>query len=181
MIKPGTLLVSHPKFTQGIFGRSVVLITEHHDQISIGFILNKPTQFKVKSIIENIELEEIAEQVIYSGGPVATRAVCLLHSDEWYSSSTMQIGAGLAVTSDTFMIEKFNTGNKPLDYMLTIGMASWYPKQLERELTENNASKHPLWLTTDLNDHKLIFDYPKNQLWNKCLDICTREIVSQYF
>lgn len=181
MIKPGTLLVAHPKFTQGIFGRSVVLVTEHHSQGSVGFILNKPTQFKVKNIIENVYLDEIAEQTVYSGGPINPRAVCLLHSDEWYSSNTMQITAGIAVTSDRTMIDKFNTGNTPRNYIIAVGMASWHPSQLENELTENNASRHALWLTTDLKDHKLVFDYPSNQLWNKCLDICTQEIVSQYF
>ena len=181
MIKPGTLLVAHPKFTQGIFGRSVVLVTEHHSEGTVGFIINKPTQFKVKHIIENVYLDEIAEQTVYSGGPVNPRAVCLLHSDEWYSSNTMQITAGVAITSDRFMIDKFNTGNTPCKYMISVGMASWHPGQLDNELTENNASGHALWLTTELKDHKLILDYPKNHLWNRCLDICTQEIVSQYF
>lgn len=144
MIKPGTLLIAHPKFTQGIFGRSVVLITEHHSQGSVGFIINKPTQFKVKNIIEHICLNEVAEQPVYSGGPVSPRAVCLLHSDEWYSSNTMQITPGIAITSDRFMIDKFNTGNTPHNYIIAVGMASWHPGQLDNELSENNASGHAL-------------------------------------
>lgn len=181
MISPGTLLVSHPKFAQGIFGRSVVLITEHHEQQTVGFIVNKPTKFKVKDIIDNLVLDEIAEQPVYSGGPIRSRAVCVIHSDEWYSSSTMQICSGMAMTSDHLMIEKFNMGNWPVDYLIAVGAATWHPGQLANELTENNASRHALWLTTQLKDCSMVFDCPADQMWNHCLTTCTREIVSQYF
>ena len=181
MIKPGTLLIAHPKFTQGIFGRSVVLITEHHSQGSVGFIINKPTQFKIQDLVDSIYVQHICEMTVHSGGPVNPRAICLLHTDDWYSSNTMHICAGVSLTSDRTMIDKFNTDNTPTDFMFAVGMASWHPGQLENELSENNASRHPLWLTTELKDYNIIFDYPKDQLWNKCLDICTRKIVSQYF
>jgi putative transcriptional regulator len=181
LINPGTLLIAHPKFTQGIFGRSVVLITEHHSQGSVGFILNKPTQFKVKDIIDSIYVQQIREMLVHSGGPVNPRAVCLLHSDEWYSLNTMHICSGISLTSDRKMIDKFNTDNTPEDFIFSVGMATWHPGQLENELSENNASRHPLWLTTELDDYRMIFNCSKNHLWNKCLDICTRKIVSQYF
>jgi putative transcriptional regulator len=181
LIESGTLLVAHPRFTKGIFGRSVVLITENHPKGSVGFIINKPTQFKVKDVIDCIYLDRVCNMTIHSGGPVSPRAVCLLHTDEWYSTNTMQVCPGMSLTSDMVMIEKINNDNTPDDFLFTAGMAAWHAGQLENELTENNASGHPLWLTTKLKDSSIIFNYAHDQLWRKCLSVCTQEIVNQYF
>ena len=42
MLAPGKILVAHPNLESGIFAKSVILLTEHHDSGTVGFILNNP-------------------------------------------------------------------------------------------------------------------------------------------
>ena len=53
MISPGKILVAHPKLESGLFGKSVILLTEHHDQGTVGFILNKPCDVSLPIIMQN--------------------------------------------------------------------------------------------------------------------------------
>ena len=51
-IKPGTLLLSEPFLNDSSFTRSVVLVTEHSDKGSLGFIINKPTGHNIGEVLE---------------------------------------------------------------------------------------------------------------------------------
>lgn len=181
MIKPGTLLIAHPKFTQGIFARSVVLISEHRSEGTVGFIINKPLQYTMRELVDGLEFEASSRQIAFKGGPVNPRNVCMLHSDGWYSSNTAHISAGVSVTSDLVMLKKLNSGNTPLDYRFYIGMSSWYAGQLETELTDQNMAGHPLWLTTQLRNNRTVFKEDVSTMWEDYLDLCASEITSQYF
>jgi putative transcriptional regulator len=181
MIKPGTLLVAHPKFTQGIFARSVVLITEHHSDGTNGFIINKPLQHTMRELVEGLEFEQSLGQIVYHGGPVNPRAICMLHSDTWYTAKTIHVCNGVSLSNDRMMLKKINMGNTPLEYRFFLGMSSWYAGQLQSELTHDNMARHPLWLTTSLKNSKLLFSANTSSMWEQCLDLCASEITSQYF
>ncbi len=76
-IVPGTLLLSEPFMTEASFTRSVVLITEHSDQGSLGFILNKPTGHTIGQVLENFPC---GDAQLYFGGPVETDSLFYLHN-----------------------------------------------------------------------------------------------------
>lgn len=111
MIEPGTLLVSHPKFTQGIFARSVVLIAKHTVEGTNGFIINKPTQYTMRDLVDGLDLDSSLSQTVYHGGPVSLRNITMLHSDGWYGSKTFHISNGVSVSSDRTMLDKLNCDN----------------------------------------------------------------------
>ena len=63
----GKLLVAEPSILNDLeFNRSVIYLTEHNKEGSIGFILNKPTGFVLNDLIPDIE----CQFTIYNGGPV---------------------------------------------------------------------------------------------------------------
>ena len=68
-IKPekGRLLISEPFLPDPNFDRTVVLLCEHNEDGSFGFVLNKPSILKVNEVIEDLEK---LENVVYVGGPV---------------------------------------------------------------------------------------------------------------
>ncbi|MDZ7613875.1 MAG: YqgE/AlgH family protein [Flavobacteriaceae bacterium] len=48
----GKLLVAEPSvLTDSSFNRSIVLLTEHDDNGSVGFIFNKPTEYTIGDIV----------------------------------------------------------------------------------------------------------------------------------
>ncbi len=51
----GKILISEPFLPDTFFSRSIVYLTEHNPQGSVGFILNKTLEMKVSDAIEGFE------------------------------------------------------------------------------------------------------------------------------
>ena len=69
--EPGCLLLANPvkfKGTQSYFARAVVLLVEHDDAGSIGFMLNRASPYTVNDIVPSLGL--FARCPIHIGGPV---------------------------------------------------------------------------------------------------------------
>ena len=49
----GRILISEPFLMDNYFKRSIVLITEHNAEGTIGFVLNKPVDVPINEIVEN--------------------------------------------------------------------------------------------------------------------------------
>src|SRR5690606_7358597 len=77
-IKPekGRLLISEPFLPDPNFERTVVLLCEHNEEGSFGFVLNKPSILKVNEVME--EITELDNRV-YVGGPVQQDTLHFIH------------------------------------------------------------------------------------------------------
>ena len=173
----GKLLVATPELTRDpTFAKSVVYIYEHNEDVVIGLMLNKPTDYKVNEIVrfDDYSFSGVYEK-LYRGGPVARQSVILLHTDEWYSSNTLQIGNGLAISSDETMFEKLSMGNEPDQCRLLAGVSSWHPTQLEQEINEWKA-----WLVTE-PDPSIFFHKDGDEQWNKAILQTSQQMFDQYF
>ena len=174
-------LVANPNIKNSIFAKSVIYIFEHNYQGASGFIINKKSEFGVFDVAMSCgyNFPDTTEPV-YVGGPVARRNAFLLHSDEWYASSTQQVGSRLAITSDMTMFDKLCEGNTPAKWKLCIGMCSWAPEQLEWEL-EGLGRPHPSWVTCDA-DSSLIYSEDENdKIWEQFLDVAGQQWVDEFF
>ena len=78
-IKPqkGSLLISEPTLKDSYFNRSVVLIVEHNNDGTVGFILNKQIDIDLNSIVR--DFDEI-EASVFFGGPVNKDNLFFIHS-----------------------------------------------------------------------------------------------------
>lgn len=165
-IKRGSLLVSNPFSIDDIFRRAVVLITEHNEEHTIGYILNKPIE------VELIEpTSEAMPSIIYYGGPVQLEYLSIIHRipPEIYSDST-EIIEGVYWGGDLDIFQELImdgiVGLEDIRFM--IGYSGWSPGQVMREF-ENNS-----WIVLDSTE-KLIFDYNSADLWKSSLQgISTR-------
>ncbi|MCK5104947.1 MAG: YqgE/AlgH family protein, partial [Cyclobacteriaceae bacterium] len=54
----GDILISEPFLADPNFVRTVILLCEHNDDGSFGFVLNKPAQIKINELIEGVENRE---------------------------------------------------------------------------------------------------------------------------
>ena len=65
--KKGRLLIAEPSLEDSTFFKSVILLTHHENNESMGLILNQATNIKINEIISNISSDNFP---IYIGGPV---------------------------------------------------------------------------------------------------------------
>ncbi len=71
----GNLLISAP-FLNDVFKRSVILLAEHNEEGTVGFILNKPTEYKLDQIID--DFPEF-DATVFLGGPVQQDSLNFIH------------------------------------------------------------------------------------------------------
>jgi putative transcriptional regulator len=63
----GRVLIAEPFSTDSNFDRSVILITEHNEKGSIGYVLNQRTEYAVNSLVAGLDK---VNHNAYQGGPV---------------------------------------------------------------------------------------------------------------
>ena len=75
-IKRGNLIIAKPTIiNDDIFNRSVILLSEHNKNDTVGFILNKKVDLKISNLIPNIKVDFD----LFFGGPVETNSVFFIY------------------------------------------------------------------------------------------------------
>ena len=88
----GNLLIAEPAIIGDVsFNRSVVLLANHTEEGSVGFILNKPLTFTLNELIPEIEIE----MQIYNGGPVEQDNLYFLHKVPHLIPDSIEISSGI--------------------------------------------------------------------------------------
>lgn len=155
--EPGRLLVSEPFLNDQYFRRSVVLLSEHNDNGTTGFILNKPTQIKLNQALE--DFPEFNAQIFF-GGPVQTDSLHYLHRLGNKLPESKEIIPGIFWGGD-FEILKLLIDAKeitPDQIRFFVGYSGWAPKQLANEI------KIKSWILAQASPKFTFFDKPGN-LW----------------
>lgn len=173
-LRAGLLLAATPKLESSVWKRSVVVITEHTPNSTVGIVVNRASDYSLETVLQEYYSQELDSYELHWGGPVNPRAMVLLHEDTWYSSNTAWITDGLAQSSDMFMFDKIATGNVPIDMRLCQGLSVWAPGQLQYEIDQG------LWLTANA-DPSIIFKHDSDTLWKKTVEIAAAERIKEMF
>ena len=158
----GRILISEPFLNDTYFKRSIVFITEHSEEGSVGFVLNKQVDLKVQDVIQ--DFPEI-DAGISIGGPVNTNTIHYIHTlgntipDSVKVSKDIYWGGNFDVLRDMVASKKI----KKYDVRFFLGYAGWAAKQLEDELSEN------AWLVAELNT-EIIMKAENSNTWNQILE-----------
>jgi putative transcriptional regulator len=163
-LKPekGRLLISEPFLPDPNFERTVVLLCEHSDEGSFGFVLNKPSTLKLNEVVEAIaEMENI----VFVGGPVQQDT---LH----YITRNTSVSNAVEITDNVYWGGDFENlltlcdtkALSPNDIRFFVGYSGWGAGQLEAELEQES------WIVCDFVTNQLLFDTPPELLWKKALD-----------
>lgn len=154
--KTGRLLIAEPFLNDGYFKRAVVLLVEHNDKGSVGFILNKPLDVKVNEAISDFPDFE-SEALL--GGPVQRDQLFFIHTLGDQIPDSLPIAKGLWWLGDfgqvKRMIENKEIGVNELRFF--IGYSGWEKGQLEKEMKEKS------WFVSK-PDVDLIFSDPE-EMW----------------
>ena len=159
----GKLLIAEPSIGDQLFERTVVLLTEHNKEGSVGFILNKPLNMKVRDLIHdlNCDLE------VYNGGPVEQDSLYFIHQSPEVVPNSIEISKGIYWGGD-FSIIKELINNKKIDIntiRFFLGYSGWTPEQLKNEMNENS------WIISKELSSPNILDYESNNMWKKQMNI----------
>ena len=73
----GKILISEPFLSDVFFNRSIVYLTDHNSEGSIGFILNRQLDIKISDALAGFDR---CDAPLYLGGPVAPDTLHYIHS-----------------------------------------------------------------------------------------------------
>ncbi|WP_300569069.1 YqgE/AlgH family protein [Flavobacterium sp.] len=135
--KKGNLLVAEPSITGDLsFNRSVVLLADHNDEGSVGFILNKPLGYSIHDLIPEIK----ASFKIYNGGPIEQDNLYFIHNIPQLIPNSIEISSGIywggdfESTKDLINDGKISRNN----IRFFLGYSGWDAEQLQNELESNS-------------------------------------------
>jgi putative transcriptional regulator len=166
-LAPG-LLVATPSLRCPFFNHTVVLLVEHDDDGALGFVVNRPSETPVTSLISGLEIEDLRAEVggqVWVGGPVAPDTGWVLFdpsSGDTRDVEAVHLSSEVAVSASREFLEKLASGRGPDRYAVLLGYAGWGPGQLDDEIRDGS------WIWVDL-DAALVFDEEHAERWTAAL------------
>ena len=136
-LKAGLFIKSNADLNGSFFEHTTILIVEHDEAGSVGFVTNKPFG---KSLHELIEFNHSKPFPLMDGGPVDRDHLFVLHKRPDLIDGGEQIPNGLYLGGNMEqVIQAINTGNaNPQEIQLFIGYCGWDEGELETELEEGS-------------------------------------------
>jgi putative transcriptional regulator len=161
-LKAGGFLVSEPYLQDPQFFRSVVVLVEHNEQGTIGFVINKPLDIPLADMID---VPEGMEMPVFLGGPVQQDTIFFLHNlGLGLLPKSIEVTPDLWWSSDfTRLFELIEEGfAEKSQIKVLLGYSGWSVGQL-REECENES-----WVVAQVPT-AFVFDSEVEQLWKKVL------------
>ena len=150
-------LIAMPGMADPLFSGTVVYVCEHNERGALGLVINRPIDLDLATLFDKVdlklEIQPLAQQPVYYGGPVQTERGFVLHDATGTFSSSLTVPGGLEMTTSKDVLEAVADGSGPHRFLMTLGYAGWTAGQLEEELGQNG------WLTVEA-DPRIIFDVP---------------------
>lgn len=161
-LQPGHIIISTALLDETEFEKTAIVITEHNEKGTIGYVFNQrfPRKFN--------ELEEFKHSIpvpLYKGGPVQTDMLYFMHR------RPDLIPNGEPVTGNVCMGGDFKTAVQLLnnaqlksgDVRLYIGYCGWDANELEAEIKEGS------WQLTNATVEVVFTDSPVS-IWDELHD-----------
>ena len=161
IIKKGSILLARPSLNLDIFNRSVVILTEHSENGSVGFIINKPTSIKINQLFPEINFDEKVKE----GGPVETNNLYYIHKRPDLISNSLPINDQLYWSGDIDDV-KYAIKNdliSPNEINFFFGYCGWTRNQFANEI------KNKEWELINEFEFDVLEEW-NNNLWKEILN-----------
>ena len=158
----GRILIAEPFLNDIYFKRSIVFLTEHNDEGSIGFVLNKPVNLRIEEIINNFPPFDCNISI---GGPVNNNTIHYLHTLGELVPNSVHVcdniyWGGNLDSMKNLILENAISKNQ---IRFFLGYSGWVPKQLDEELSQNS------WLVSNIKP-ELVMNHDMNEIWKEVLN-----------
>ncbi len=153
----GRLLISEPFLNDIQFRRSIVLIGDHNDEGTVGFILNRLLATTTNEIVP--DLLEVNFPLFY-GGPVEPNTLHFIHTAGVLIEGAQEISNGVFWGGNIEMINDLLNNKRvtPNQFRFFIGYSGWATNQLQDEVEDKT------WWVAEGND-QIIFDDDLENMW----------------
>lgn len=154
-------MLAEPFMQDPYFRRSVVLLCEHHEEGSIGFILNKSIDMNLNDLMS--EFPPFEAEVFY-GGPVQTDTLHYVHNVGELLEESVEVANGVW-WGGNFDSLKFLIQSQlihPDNIRFFVGYSGWSSGQLADEL------KYGSWMPANM-DANYIFKTKPARLWSEVM------------
>ena len=137
----GRLLISEPFLPDPHFERTIILLCEHNEEGSFGFVLNKPSETSVEEVVQDIERHS---DRVYIGGPVQQDTLHFIHRHPELEEST-EIAKGIywGGSFERLILLLQTRQIDASDVKFFVGYSGWSAGQLEEELQADS------WIVSD--------------------------------
>ncbi|MBI2374593.1 MAG: YqgE/AlgH family protein [Deltaproteobacteria bacterium] len=164
------ILVASPSLLDPNFAKSVVLLVQHQEGGSLGFVINRPADLTFPQIARELGVAKdqetpIPELPVLKGGPVAPHTGWLIFDKTNVSTpdeNVLEVSASLCVSTSRDLLGTFARQGSAPRRILALGYAGWAPGQLDDEI------KQGAWIPVQL-DEKILFDTPIEDRWTAAL------------
>ena len=153
MLFKNHFLLAIPQVELDYFSSSLIYMCDHSEEGSLGFVINKPSNYLVNEFLNQVNLKinkELTTNRVLSGGPVSKNQCFIIHSSESIYENSKKINKNAYLSSGWDVLQAISDGSGPKEFEIALGYAGWGPGQLESEISKN------LWLTAEA-DHEILF------------------------
>ncbi len=157
---PGVVLLAEPFMESAEFRRSVVLLTEHNEKGTMGFILNRKLTIKPTQAID--DFPEFEDSLFY-GGPVSTELLFYIHTLGHLLEGSIEIMDGIYMGGDFETLKELLKLGKVKSKQIRFfaGYAGWTAGQLKSELKQHS------WIVASASKNLVMKD--NSNLWKNIL------------
>ena len=179
-VNAGDVIVAPPAVAHGVFHQTVILLGQHNQEGTQGWVMNRATGHGVSEIIKELNIELDQDIPLYWGGPVSPQTVWMLHSTDWALGNTREINSEWAVTSNEQMFHHIANGDEPSYYRVFMGYSGWVEGQLQEELMGEPPRKQShSWLILRDPDTRWLIDRDPTELWTEAVSQSVQQSVDK--
>ncbi len=160
-IKNGLVLLAEPFMRDPNFTSAAVLLCEHTEQGSTGFILNRPLDISVRELLPDFP---DFKAPVFLGGPVETDTLHFLHRYGHILNDAAEVIPGIYWGGDFGQLHALVEQEliSPDGIRFFVGYSGWGEDQLRRELEQGS------WIVADMHPNYLFKSRPTG-LWKEIM------------
>lgn len=158
----GKLLISEPFLSDPNFKRSVILLAEHTQEGTLGFILNQPSALLLKDLVPDLWQ---ADYPVFIGGPVEVDTIHFIHCcyDKLNSGEEIAKGIYWGGNFETLKILVNNNSISENEVKFFLGYSGWEAEQLKDEIEGNT------WIVSGDFNEEVVFSQNEQELWREVI------------
>jgi putative transcriptional regulator len=163
----GTILIAEPMLNDPNFVRSVVLLCEHGDEGSVGFVLNNPMGLTLEDLLPEIALN--TDLKIFQGGPVQVDTLHMVHRmHDILGGKEIAPGIYWGGSYEALQDAIADHTCRAQDLRLFVGYSGWSPGQLDEELKQGS------WIVADLSE-EVLFAADPEMAWKQAVRLLGKD------
>ena len=160
-------LIATEKMKDDRFEKTVIAMLESDEDGAWGLVINKPLgslpiALLIDPLLSTSEERERLYKInipVFWGGPVETKKIFVLHSNEYQSDTTNKYG-NISISHDYDILFDIVRKKGPEKSLVILGYSGWGSGQLEGEMERDH------WILSDI-DLNITFDEESHTKWNR--------------